>query len=194
MKEKFDILKYKKIIMLALIIVSITILITATYITTYNNNIITREDVITTNMSSKTQKDFEQDFLSNFEEFSIYMSSEEEVKYDGDKVFEYGSRKFTVKNTVKEESKISNIKVTLGMGANWVGYKSSTKSSTVKNDGSTTSTISNIDVMFPLKNDLLFTPKIEPTLYVLVEWSELGMNYYAYYEYDYSVYSVKPSN
>ena len=88
MKEKFDILKYKKIIMLALILVSITILITATYITTYNNNIITREDVITTNMSGKIQKDFEKDFLSNFEEFSIYMSSEEEVKYDGDKVYD----------------------------------------------------------------------------------------------------------
>ena len=88
--------------MLALVLISIVIIITATYVTTYNNNKITREDVLTADMSSKTQKDFEEDFLSNFDEFKIYLSSEVEVIYKDDKVLEYGTRKFTVKNNVKE--------------------------------------------------------------------------------------------
>lgn len=194
MKQKFNILKYKKIIMLALILISIVIIITATYITTYNNNKVTREDVLTADMSSKIQKDFEKDFITHFDEFKIYLDDEEEVKYDGDKLFETGSRTFSVENKVKEDSTVSNIKVTLGMGANWVKYISDTRTGSVKNNSSTTITISNIEELFPLQGDLWFLPKLEPTLYVMVEWSEYNTNYYAYYEYDYSVYSVKPAN
>ena len=194
MKQKFNILKYKKIIMLALILISIIIIITATYITTYNNNKVTREDVLTADMSSKIQKDFEKDFITHFDEFKIYLDDEEEVKYDGDKLFETGSRTFSVENKVKEDSTVSNIKVTLGMGANWVKYISDTRTGSVKNNSSTTITISNIEELFPLQGDLWFLPKLEPTLYVMVEWSEYNTNYYAYYEYDYSVYSVKPAN
>jgi hypothetical protein len=194
MKQKFNILKYKKIIMLALILISIIIIITATYITTYNNNKVTRVDVLTADMSSKIQKDFEKDFITHFDEFKIYLDDEEEVKYDGDKLFETGSRTFSVENKVKEDSTVSNIKVTLGMGANWVKYISDTRTSSVKNNSSTTITISNIEELFPLQGDLWFLPKLEPTLYVMVEWSEYNTNYYAYYEYDYSVYSVKPAN
>ena len=194
MKQKFNILKYKKIIMLALILISIVIIITATYITTYNNNKVTREDVLTADMSSKIQKDFEKDFITHFDEFKIYLDDEEEVKYDGDKLFETGSRTFSVENKVKEDSTVSNIKVTLGMGANWVKYISETRTGSVKNNSSTTITISNIEELFPLQGDLWFLPKLEPTLYVMVEWSEYNTNYYAYYEYDYSVYSVKPAN
>ena len=195
MKSKFDILKYKKIIMLALILISVIIIITATYVTTYNNNKVTREDVLTSDMSSKNLKDFEKDFMVHFDEFIIYLDKEEEVKYDGDELFETGDREFVAKNTVKESSKstISNIRVTIGMGASWVGYVSKTSTASLRVNSSTTLIISGIEVTFPLKPSLWFVPNQEPTLYVMVEWSELNTNYYAYYELDYSVYSVKPT-
>ena len=147
-------------------------------------------------MSSKVLKDFENDFMNHFEEFVIYLDKEEEVKYDGDELFETGDREFIVKNTVKESSKstISNIKVTIGMGANWVKYISNTSTSSVRVNSSTTLIISGIENTFPLKPSLWFVPDQEPTLYIMVEWSEYNTNYYAYYEYSSSVYSVKPAD
>ena len=47
--------------------------------------------------------------------------------------------------------------------------------------------ISNIDVKFPAKGDLLFVSNIEPTVYVMIEWSEKdNSKHYTYLEFDYS--------
>ena len=194
MTKKFSILKYKKIIMLALILIAIAIIIPAIYITDYNVNKVTREEVLTQDMSAKDFKSSDE-FLKNFDEFKIYLSNEIEAKFHDGELFEKGEREFTVQMKESEDSKITSeyIKITLGMGANWVKYISETTSSNVKGTKQTI-TFNNIDVLFPLKGDLLFLPKVEPTLYVLVEWSELGDNYYTYLEYDYSVYSVVPTN
>ena len=182
--------------MLALILVAIAIIIPAIYITDYNVNKVTREDVLTQDMSSKDFKSKEE-FLSNFEEFKIYLSNETEAKFENGKLLEgeEGSREFTVKKKENENSKITSeyIKVTLGMGANWVKYISETRTSNIKGESQTIE-LGNLEVLFPLKGDLLFLPEVEPTLYVLVEWSELGENYYTYLEYEYSEYSVVPAN
>ena len=192
--EKVSIFKYKKIIMLVLILVAIAIIIPAIYITEYNINKVTREDVLTQDMSSKDFKSSDE-FLSNFEEFVIYLSNETEAKFDNGKLFEEGSREFTVDAKEKTDSKITSeyIKVTIGMGANWVKYISATATGNVRSAKHTIE-LNNLKENFPLQGNLLFLPKIEPTLYVLVEWSELGENYYTYLEYDYSQYSVVPAN
>lgn len=190
MDKKISILKYKKIIMLALIVISVVIIIAATYITGYNVNKVVREDVLTQDMSAKIYKSSE-DFLGNFDEFKIYLSDERVYTKD----VQEGWREFTVIAKTNTESDIKKeIYVTLGMGANWVKYISELSDrETVKIGEEREIKIENIEQKFPLKSSLLFTPKVEPTLYVLVEWSELNTNYYTYLEYDYKTYSIKPS-
>ena len=73
-------------------------------------------------------------------------------------------------------------------GANWVKYISNTGTATVEiGKDKETVEISSIDQTFPLKGDLLFVSNIEPTVYVLVEWSEKdNSQHYTYLEFDYS--------
>ena len=194
MKIKDLIFKYRKIIMLALVLVSVVIIITAMYVTEYNNNKVTREDVLTSTPSG-IYKD-SKDFTEQFDTFKIYLTSELEVMFDDNgEILEDGTRKFAIETKLKDSANIKKVAVTLGMGANWVKYISSTGSnSDIDLDDTDNITINGIDTLFPLQNDLWFTPKLQPTLYVLIEWTDtLNAKYHTYLQYDYSVYSVKPS-
>ena len=194
MKNKISILKYKKIIMLSLVLISVIIVIAAMYITEFNINKVTREDVLTKTPAG-IYKEFK-DFDEQFETFKIYLDSEDEfMKDDEGNILEYGIRKFGIETKLKDASDISKVNITLGMGANWVKYISSSASSGSNGiDLNDTDYISfnDLDTLFPLQGKLLFLPKLQPTLYVLIEWSELNTNYHTYVEYEYSQYSIKP--
>ena len=180
--------------MLALVLVSVIIIITSMYVTEYNNNKVTREDVLTSTPSGEYKDSNE--FLKLFDTFKIYMSDEQTVMFDDNgEVLQYGSRTFTIDTKLKENADIQkDVVVTLGLGVNWVKYMASTSRYSIDLDESEEIKFSNIDTLFPLQGDLLFLPKLEPTLYVLIEWSNsLNKNFYTYLEYEYSVYSIKPS-
>ena len=185
MAQKISITKYKKIIMLILVVVAAIVCIAATYITEYNINKVTREDVFTTEMT-KTYKSADE-FLENFTEFKIVL----------DKVVEpyeetLGKHTFMIETEAAETSQLkSEIKVSIALGADWIKYISEIQNRNVtigKDDQSIT--IKNIDTKFPAKSNLLFTPKVQPKLYAMVEWSEKdGYQYYTYLEFDYNEYA-----
>lgn len=182
MAQKISITKYKKIIMLSLIAVAAIICIVATYVTEYNNNKVTIDDVFTTEMN-KTFKSSEE-FTANFTEFKIVLDKIVEP-YDET----LGKHTFIVETTAAETSKIKGeISVTIALGANWVKYISETGNSSIEiGKENEKVSINGIDVTFPLKGDLLFLPKLEPTVYVMVEWGEKdNSEYYTYLEFDYS--------
>lgn len=175
--------KYKKIIMLALILVATIICVSATYITEYNLNKVIREDIFPTE-EGKTGFRTEEEFLANFTEFEIVL----------DKIIEpydeiSGKHTFLVKTTAAETSNIKGeIKVTMALGANWIKYISDTGSSSIEiGKENETVEIRNIDTKFPAKGDLLFVSNIEPTVYVMVEWSEKdNSKHFTYLEFDYN--------
>ena len=175
--------KYKKIIMLVLVLVATIICISATYITEYNLNKVTREDVFPTN-EEKTGFRTEEEFLANFTEFKITL----------DKVIDpydetLGKHTFIVEATETETSKIKgDLTVSIALGANWIKYISNTGKSSIEiGEENEKVEISNIDVKFPAKGDLLFVSNIEPTVYVMIEWSEKdNSKHYTYLEFDYS--------
>lgn len=183
MAQKLSITKYKKIIMLALVVIAAIICITATYITEYNLNEVTREDVFPTNETNKGYTS-EEDFKANFSEFDIILDKIVDP-YEN----ELGTHTFVVKTTAAETSKIKgDLKVTIVLGANWVKYQSEQGYSSIEiGEENETVTIGKIDTTFPLKGDLLFVTNIEPTVYVLIEWSEKdNSHHYTYLELDYS--------
>ena len=183
MAQNLSITKYKKIIMLALIVVAVIICVTATYITEYNINKVTREDIFPTDETKKGYTS-EEDFLENFTEFEIVLTKVIDP-YDET----LGKHTFTVNTTAAETSKIKgNLSVSIALGANWVKYTSNTGTATVEiGEENEKVEISGIDQTFPLKGDLLFVSNIEPTVYVLVEWSEKdNSQHYTYLEFDYS--------
>ena len=183
MAQKISITKYKKIIMLTLVVIAVIICVAATYITEYNLNEVTREDIFPTDETKKGYTT-EEDFLANFSEFEIIL---DKVVDPYDEVL--GKHTFVVKTTATETSKIKgDLSVTMALGANWVKYISSTGHGTVEiGEEKETVVIGSIDTTFPLKGDLLFVSNIEPTVYVLIEWSEKdNSQHYTYLELDYS--------
>jgi hypothetical protein len=183
MAQKLSITKYKKIIMLSLILVAAIICVAATYITEYNINEVTREDVFPTDETKKGYTS-EEDFLKNFTEFKIELTKVVDP-YDET----LGKHTFTVNTTAAETSTIKgDISVTIALGANWVKYISNTGKATVEiGEENETVEINGIDQTFPLDGNLLFVTNIEPTVYVLVEWSEKNnSHHYTYLEFDYS--------
>lgn len=194
--------KYRKVIMLSLIVLTLVICITATYITGYQKNKVTAEDVfaeiLTEEYCDKYSEVSSEEFLSNFEEFHIYQSYYLRP-YDETK----GYRNFKISATKTSTSKIKNdVKIYVGLGANWVGYKKVSKPKTFNLDKISTSSeyywrIEGIEKseVFPIKGNLWFTKAKEPTLYVLVEWTnEIGKNNnkYTILEYDYETFTTKP--
>ena len=186
MAQKISITKYKKIIMLILILVAVIICTAATYITEYNVNKVSREDVFTTEMT-KTFKSFNEFKEGNFSKFEITLEKVVEP-YDNT----LGSHTFLIETTATETSQVKKtIKVSLALGADWVKYISDVdyKNITV-GDINQKITIDNIDTKFPIKGNLLFLPEIQPTLYVMIEWSEKdNSQYYTYLELSYEDYS-----
>ena len=191
MNKKFSLLKYKKIIMLSLILIAVIICLCATYITEYNLNKVSREDVLTTEVTSAYETN--EDFLSNFSEFTIYMSQDIKPYKDNDELV-YGKKVFTILTQASDNSEIKGtIKVTIGLGADWIKYISSTASKTVTIGKNAEVTISSIDKSFPENGKLPLVSVEAPTLYVLVEWSDYaGSRHHTYFEYDYKTYSVNP--
>lgn len=204
MALKQNIMKYKKVIMLSLIVVSIVICVLATYITGANKNKVTAEDVFADILTEQYYEKYEEvsseDFLANFESFHIYQSKYLEP-YDET----LGYRYFKIDATKKEDSKIKNpIKVYVGLGANWVGYSVHSNSAEVDLNKISQAKeyywkIDNItsDDTFPMKGNLLFTKAKEPTMYVLIEWTtEIGKNNnkYTILEIDYETFTQKPNS
>ena len=191
-KSEKGIFKYRKIIMLVLILIAVIICISATYITTYEANVVTREDVITKQVTS-TYKSSEE-FLSNFEKFEIKLTQAIDPYKDNAGTEVLGSYKFKVENKTNESSRIRetvDLKVTAGLGANWIGFKSQTaaNNSVDVNSSTATLTIKNIDTIFPTVGPLWFVNVDAPTLYVLVEWSEIdGSQFHTYLEFSEAEY------
>lgn len=194
MAQKISLSKYKKIIMLALVLVSIIICVFATYISEYNLNKVSREDVLTMEMT-KNYKSSEE-FLENFSVFNIYLSENIAPYKDGETLVA-GKQVFTVNTVASATSQVKgDLKITIGLGANWIKFISKTGSNEKVEVGSNDEkiTINNIETTFPAKGDLWFVTVDAPTLYVLVEWSEKNNSqYYTYLEYDYETYSQKTS-
>ena len=180
------ILAYKKIIMIVLIAISLAIIVTATYVTTYNANEVTREEVLTNTPTGEYRSN--EEFYANFDTFEITIDDNKGLVKpytDSNGNLVSGYFKFKVTSSLAEDSKIKNsVKVTGGLGANWINYISKT-GSTSFTPGSTSATfkIDGIDKTFPASGSLLFVTVDYPTLYVLVEWQELSSYYYTYLQF-----------
>lgn len=190
-KIKTSILKYKKIIMLALVLIAVVICICATYITEYNLNKVSREEVLTTEVTSQYKSS--EEFLKNFAKFQLYLSQDVKPYTDEDKIV-YGKKVFTTLMVANEDAEVKGtVKLTIGLGANWIKYISKTENKAVTLGKATDITIEGIDLIFPTEGKLWFVKVEQPTLYVLAEWSDYsGTKYHTYLEYDYNTYSVKP--
>ena len=187
-----NIFKYKKLIMLVLIVLGFGICVLGAYQATYKKNVIEATDVIPNTLTGY-EKSTSEDFLSNFDKFEIKQTSFIKPWTDNNGNTVVGLKTFTVSTQVNANSKIrGKIKVTIGLGANWVSYISETFGDEVTLGKDTDLTINiNFDDLFPKEGNLWFIEVEQPTLYVLVEWSE-ELNTkpykYAYLEFDYSQY------
>ena len=198
------ILKYKKVIMLSLIFVSLIIIVTATYVTEFSKNKVTVEDAFNKDEITRTYVDSEE-FLSNFETFAVYLADDETQKKpykDENGNIVKGQMTFKIAALKKDDSEYKGtISVVGRLGANWINYLSD-KSSTVsvKTTGTYGYTytpgkleIKNIDQIFPAKGKLWFTSVENPTLYLLITWSEVdNTQYYTTLEYSYDEYNIEP--
>lgn len=183
--QKFSILKYKKIIMLVLIVISVAIITTAAYVTNYNLNEVTREDVLT--VEPKGEYRSNEEFYKNFKTFSIKIDDNRglitpHTSANGELV--PGYYKFKIHSELAEGTNLKNsVTVTGGLGANWIKFISKTgKTSFTPGSVNATFKIEGIEQTFPSSGDLLFIKVDYPTLYVLVEWQELSTYYYTYLE------------
>lgn len=187
------ILKYKKIIMLSLILVAVIICVCATYITEWRKNKIDVETLFTTIEEDRTFKDNDE-FLENYEYFYIYLLEGKDAYMNDNDSLVSGTKKFKVVSKDSEDMDIKNVSIQIKLAANWIGFQSndaSTNKYTSSNE--TTLTISNITQIFPAKGKLLFTNVKQPTLYVLIKWSDnSGDRYYTYLEMEYKEYNVTP--
>ena len=178
--------------MLVLVLIAVIICAFATYLTEYNKNKVTATDVITAELGENYEEVSNDEFLANFETFDISLTNY--IKpWDNGGTLEKGTKTFTIVTKANENSKIrGKIKVTIGLGANWIGYKSVTVSKTFEVGASNiTLNITDITDDFPMKGKLWFTKVEQPTLYVLVEWSEVLNTKpyrYTFLEYDYNDY------
>lgn len=187
------IFKYKKIVMLALIVLGLCICVAGAYLTTYKRNLVTIEDVIPTKLTGY-EKVSEEEFLANFNKFEIKETSY--IKpFENNGTAIDGYKTYTVYAEAADGSKIrGDLKITIGLGASWVGYKSETDTQEIKIGKEKQELIINVgfDDVFPQKGKLWFIKAEQPVLYVLVEWSE-KLNTkpykYTYLEFDYSKYS-----
>lgn len=188
------ILKYKKIIMLALILVGVIICVFAAYITEYNKTKIDVETLFTEIEEDREYKDSEE-FFKNYEYFHIYAEDIKKAHLDQKENTVSGS--YTLKVVSKDNTIINAKAVSISavFAANWVGFQSEVKStSNYKSSKEATIKISNITQLFPAKGKLLFTKVEEPTLYVMIKWSDnSGERYYTYLELDYETYSQVPT-
>ena len=184
--------KYKKVVMLVLILLGLSICVAGAYITTLKRNKVTVEDVITTKLTGY-EKVSSEEFLANFTTFEIKETSYIKPFDDNGNVV-VGSKTYTVYTEAAADSKIrGKIKVTIGLGASGVGYISETDTLDVTIGKDNQELIINVDFddEFPQKGSLWFIKAEQPTLYVLVEWSEtVNTNpyRYTYLEFDYSEY------
>ena len=184
--QKFSIFKYKKIIMLALILVAIVIIVAAAYITDYTANTVTREEVLT--IEPKGEYRSSDDFLKNFKTFEIAIDDNRGLitpHTDTNGNLIPGYFKFRIKSELVEETNLKNtVTVYGGLGANWIKFISNTgKVSFTPGSINTTFKVDGIETTFPTQGHLLFIEVDYPTLYVLVEWQELTSYYYTYLEY-----------
>ena len=190
------ILKYKKIIMLALILVAAIICVSAAYITEYNKTKIDVETLFTDIEEGRTFVDSEE-FLKNYEYFHIFLKEGSSDAYlNSNDELVSGTQRFSVvsKNADSYSIRKDTVSIQAILAADWIGFISSSASTTKYTSGKdATLTISNIAQIFPAKGDLWFTGAKHPTLYVLVKWSEKdGQRYYTYLELEYKEYSVTP--
>ncbi len=180
---------YKKIIFIALILVSVVICVFATYITEYNKTKVNPEELLT---STYEYKDSEE-FLENFNSFVIYSSKSDKAYMDGDTI-KKGTEEFKILVQLKDGSDVSDsMTVKLALAADWISFKTSPAQRNITIDGKEeTIKITNIDQIFPATGKLWFTKVNHPTLYVLVEWNEFSQYYYTRLEFSYDQYSKKP--
>lgn len=190
------IVKYKKIIMLVAVVLGLAICVIGSYHAVYKANVVEAHDVIPNNLEGykEASKD---EFLANFSKFEIKLTGIIDPYTHNDNTV-VGSKTFTVYTEKATGSKINGeMKVTIGLGANWIKYIGENSGQIDVKVGKDTPLVLNYDFndQFPKKGSLWFIEVEQPTLYVLVEWSDdiTKKPYkYTYLEYDYSQYSVQP--
>jgi tRNA threonylcarbamoyl adenosine modification protein YjeE len=130
--QKFSIFKYKKIIMLALILVAIAVIVTAAYITDYSANTVSREDVLT--MEPKGEYRSNEDFFKNFKTFEITLDYNKGLitpHTDSNGNLVAGYYRFRITSELAEKTNLkNNVTVYGGLGANWIGFISNTGKTT----------------------------------------------------------------
>lgn len=195
MSKMSKVLKYKKIIMIALVFVALIICVTATYVTEYNKNKVEVETLFEAPEEDREYKD-EKDFYKNFEYFEIYLNvGSEEAYVDSNGHLIPGKLKYTVESKKGENYNLrGSISIQAANGANWIGYRSEVSASKTHQPGEITMiTINNVNQIFPAKGKLWFTNVNKPTLYVMVKWTEKdNERYYTYIELKYDEYSEIP--
>lgn len=190
MTFKSAIFKYKKIIMLALVLIAVITCVVATYVTEYNINKIHVEELFTVEETRKFKT--EREFIENFSSFVIKSTSEIDPSTDPETgETDLGERIFTVNAKLEEGKNLKKLSLKLCLAADWIHYisKLGTSSSDMNLSVEHTITI-NIDRIFPANGNLWFVTVKQPKLYVLATWSENNTHYYTYLEYDYAEYGL----
>ena len=188
------ILKYKKIIMLVLILAAVITCVCAAYVTEYNKTKVSAETLFTEIEETRTYKDSEE-FFKNYEYFHIYSEKYTEATEDSKGNLLPGSCKFKVVSKDAQSKKAKSVGLEIKLAANWIGFQSnSATTSNYNSKNGATLSISNINQIFPAKGKLLFTNVEQPTLYVLIKWTENEKDrYYTFIELDFEEYSQIPN-
>ena len=178
--KKFNLLKYKRLIMIGVLLVAVIICVTASYITEYNKNKVTVDDVLNLSaIENKEHVEFDE-FLENFDSFKIHL---EEKLNPNEATSTIGKRVYVITVDFADDADFDNDKFTakIGLGANWVHYVSDLGSTTVSETNvERTITVSNVEHTFPASGNLWFTNVSKPTVYLYLEWVVDGESFYTY--------------
>ena len=178
--KKFNLLKYKRLLMIGVLLVAVIICVTATYITEYNKNKVTVDDVLGISaIEGKEHVDFDE-FLENFDSFKIHL---EEKLNPNEATATIGKRVYVITVDFADDAEFDSDKFTakIGLGADWIHYVSDLGSTTVSETNvERIITISNVNHTFPTSGNLWFTNVDKPTVYLYLEWAVDGESFYTY--------------
>ena len=193
--------KYKKIIMLALVLVAVIIIISTSYITEYNQTHIEPATLFETTEETHPADRYRkpEEFYSNFEYFKIYRATgtiNNDAYIDANGQLVAGSPKFTVISKQGANYKVANtMNIQIKLAADWIGFQSNVASyQNYKVGEKANLTIANVTQTFPAKGDLWFTTVKHPTLYALIQWTDSTdqKRYYTYLELEFDEYNEIP--
>ena len=188
----------RKLILLAAILLSIIVGTIVTYAATSSKNKVNENNVfLEEEMPEDTYNKVGNDvFFNLFESFEIIDTSYIKPYYDDNNEVVSSESKLVLNCDSKLRDGVilenNQFVIKFKLGASWINYRSKVSSSYTVTAGKTMSDmkLSGLDQIFPTKGPLWFTKVKNPTLYVMITWTQkIGSennSYYTILQYEYN--------